>query len=762
MLVIIIIFMYLMGLHSNNTSSLKKVFNYINTTSSINEMAEDNTILLIDNSGSMKNTDPNNLAAVAAAMLIDTLKPNQNMNIITFGDDVKSSYRLKDNPSPQMLKQSLSMLNYKDKNTDMKAGLKEALDQLDEVKGQKRIIVLSDGKEEPKGGMTQTHEDEMLSLIERAYTAKTEIHTIGLSSLADEGMLSKIAYNTGGSYYTCSNTGELFDIFSKIMGEYQGYYTVDKYMSSSEDEKIMQFSSYVDEMVVKIAAVDNRTPKVEVSGNGRVLNPEKYSEKYRIYLIGGGTNTLVNIKTLDNGKNIIIVQMKSKAAINLVDSEGNFQIPNKIPLDIKCRLDLKENIEGLHMDAVVAGKRESLTKNDSAFDFKFQQSTAGQYSIFVTAYDGNNNIITCRNIDINVTDSPPFFYEEDLPKEVIRSKTIPIKLKPIEKLDISEVSGEVTVDYGEDKVNFPLTYKDGFLCADISFKKTGELKLYSCINGVSNNKSFSYYLPKSKINVLETPYIELKSDKNNSIYMINKADELKLWLEGVLLYKDEHISVLDVKGNQIGNFTVKNGQKGEISIRVTPKNETSDLVLYLKGSNEVKLTESINTASKVTSTFKYYLYKFKMALIVSVTLLLIVAAMIIYGWYVYKTKIAKYKTVKDIYYRSNGKIKTLSIELSVKKCPMVFINIIDEGILDSEVEERAVGYFELLWPNCNNIILGYLYLLRGRSIFKVKYDAVITQTVIVEDMVENTPITYRDDILIKFKYRSINYEIQFQ
>ncbi|MDP4089092.1 MAG: hypothetical protein Q8930_07460, partial [Bacillota bacterium] len=207
---------------------------------------------------------------------------------------------------------------------------------------------------------------------------------------------------------------------------------------------------------------------------------------------------------------------------------------------------------------------------------------------------------------------------------------------------------------------------------------------------------------------------------------------------------------------------VKKNQKGNIDVAITPLEKTSDLILKLNGSKELKLTEKIDTKKRVLDGAQYLFNRFKMSIILLTTIAVSVTAIFFLGWLNYRSKVQNYKVVKDLYYRVNGKIRTLSIELSVKNCPTIFINLGEDSIYESVKEERAIGCFELRWPKGTKAVTGLLYIFKGKSIFEVSYDAIIDQTIFLDEMEENTPVSYRDDLLIRFKHRSINYEIQFQ
>ena len=213
----------------------------------IKEETKNNILLLIDNSSSMKKTDPNKLTTVAASMMLDSLDKSCRVNIIAFGGTVLTNGKLLDNLSFASLKRDLESLKFDDGYTDLKEGLEEALKQFQGVEGDKSIIILSDGKEEPKGGNTREHMEALNSLIVKFRAAKVRINTIGLSDMADMDSLGRISFETGGKYFLCNNPSDLIDIFSKIIGNAEDFYTIANYITDTREgkEKNISLSPYM-------------------------------------------------------------------------------------------------------------------------------------------------------------------------------------------------------------------------------------------------------------------------------------------------------------------------------------------------------------------------------------------------------------------------------------------------------------------------------------------------------------------------------------
>lgn len=118
---------------------------------------------------------------------------------------------------------------YADGMTAMYKGFEEALDILsdpEQTYGYKMIIVLSDGMDEPYAAYSNKYEP----LVQRAIDNEIVVYTIGAGSNVDTSILTRVAEETGGGYYTATVTDGITDAFEQIQGD-----TVDLLVDSDED-----------------------------------------------------------------------------------------------------------------------------------------------------------------------------------------------------------------------------------------------------------------------------------------------------------------------------------------------------------------------------------------------------------------------------------------------------------------------------------------------------------------------------------------------
>jgi hypothetical protein len=724
---------------------------------------EHNIILLIDNSGSMKYTDPNKLAVPAASMLVDSVEDNVNINMIAFGERIVAPYELADRPSRESVKAELSGLKFNHNYTDLKEGLKAALSQLEKVQGEKTIIVLSDGKEEPVGGLTRAHMNELNALMDKAYGSKVKVHTIGLSKYSDEQMLGRLAFKTGGDYYYCENPADLFDIYSKVLGNIIKFYTIEKYTTDTRQEREIGFSSYIDEVIIKVASCENKIPMVDVTQNGRRLSTSKQGETYKIYRFNNVEKSDIKIIARDKAKNLIMVEVKSKGEITVNSSEHYFRIPRLVPLDIYPELKIDRDIVGLHMDRLEGNSRDIISKLGDTFRFTFKKESKGQYPVLITAYDGGGNIISVKEIHVNVTDNPPFYYVELPPAIIAAEKTFKLQLKQLDETEVLNPSGEVVIHYGDGSVKFPLKPENGLLSADITLNSPGHIRITTYINGVKDNESFAYNLPYFKAKVTEKPYVELEADLEKQILKKGNVLNLDLNIKDLLLYEREKIFIFDDEGKKLGEFEISPETRGRITVQLTAAEKGKDLSFTLKPQGDIGVTERIRTNISIISDFEYYFRWVRIPLIIILVIVIGAASVMFFGKYQYERFIRRYRINRELDYSiCPGDIeKMLSLELSMRSKER-YINIKNSSIESEEFEEDAIGRFVLRGPRGNRILQGLRYFLKKGELFYIEYCPIMEQEILRNDEAVEGPVIYESEIEVYVKFQKKHIKLTFR
>lgn len=181
--------------------------------------------ILVDISGSMKQTDPNNLRLPAVNLLIEMLPDNSQAGIWTFGRYVNMlvppatvNKQWRDNAKSKA-QQNINSLGL---FTNLTGVLNNASHQVESDSGfSHSIILLTDGHidmREP-GMPASTDELERQKLMQvvlpKYVAAGAKIHTVALSDEVDKELLQQLSAATDGLYLEAHQSNDLLPIFLK-------------------------------------------------------------------------------------------------------------------------------------------------------------------------------------------------------------------------------------------------------------------------------------------------------------------------------------------------------------------------------------------------------------------------------------------------------------------------------------------------------------------------------------------------------------------
>jgi len=182
--------------------------------------------VLIDVSGSMKQNDPANLRIPALKLLVNLLPSGSNAGIGLFAAD---AVELMPNARVDQ-KWKTNALNLADKIhsrglfTNIETALEHAIDNwaTPENATRRSVILLTDGVVDVSKDPAQSAASRkriIQSLIPRMQQLSAQVHTIALSKNADQELLEKIAFDTGGWNEAVHSAEQLQRIFLKMFNK---------------------------------------------------------------------------------------------------------------------------------------------------------------------------------------------------------------------------------------------------------------------------------------------------------------------------------------------------------------------------------------------------------------------------------------------------------------------------------------------------------------------------------------------------------------
>ena len=180
--------------------------------------------VLIDVSGSMKNTDPNNLRIPALQVLAQLLPASSKAGIWQFANQPKVMvpHGLVNSQWHQQASIAAKNISSQGQFTDIGAALKAAsFSQQDQALGrQLHVILLTDGMVDVSkdAATNQRARRALLEPILQDYINRgARVHTVGLSHKADKATLSAMAQRTDGSFNVAVNADQLLEIFLRAL-----------------------------------------------------------------------------------------------------------------------------------------------------------------------------------------------------------------------------------------------------------------------------------------------------------------------------------------------------------------------------------------------------------------------------------------------------------------------------------------------------------------------------------------------------------------
>ena len=177
-------------------------------------------VLLMDSSGSMKQTDPKNYRKDSARLFISLLGIDDNIGIISFGDSAKTLIPLTANSrnNRQAFIKAISRITSKELTTDITGAVKKGVEELKASKRKNRVlIIMSDGKidlGDPAKGKSSL--EELQKLLPDIKKSGIRLYSIAFSDLSDQKLLADMAEKTGGFFRYAAADKDIHLMFASI------------------------------------------------------------------------------------------------------------------------------------------------------------------------------------------------------------------------------------------------------------------------------------------------------------------------------------------------------------------------------------------------------------------------------------------------------------------------------------------------------------------------------------------------------------------
>jgi Ca-activated chloride channel homolog len=202
---------------------------YVNASTEIGSKGID-TVIVIDVSGSMNQTDSDRIAIEAAKLYIDMLEmEGSRVGIVAFSNkivnniSIRSADTLKEKAD---LKLAVDNLNYAG-DTDIGIAIREAVNMLEsasDIGNTQSILFLTDGRIDLPNELNRTDSDSLADAQKGIIAAvgKYPMYTIGLNAngQVDKQLINQMAADTDGRSYIVNSANELPNIFNEIFADF--------------------------------------------------------------------------------------------------------------------------------------------------------------------------------------------------------------------------------------------------------------------------------------------------------------------------------------------------------------------------------------------------------------------------------------------------------------------------------------------------------------------------------------------------------------
>ncbi|MGH6636345.1 MAG: FHA domain-containing protein [Gammaproteobacteria bacterium] len=171
-------------------------------------------VLVLDNSGSMKNNDPRFLTKDAVARFVEDVPDEARLSVVIFDKQVRAT------PLGSRDGINLAQLNYRGPLTNIPAAVQRAIQELKDNgrAGAKSILLLTDGVVDTGDRARDQKVTRWLreQLASDADDSGIRIFTIALAAGSDIQLLQELAKRTGGRYFHAQHATDLPGIFVQI------------------------------------------------------------------------------------------------------------------------------------------------------------------------------------------------------------------------------------------------------------------------------------------------------------------------------------------------------------------------------------------------------------------------------------------------------------------------------------------------------------------------------------------------------------------
>lgn len=298
-----------------------------------NKQQLDNQIdirILVDVSGSMKQTDPLNLRVPALQVLTQLLPAEAQAGVWEFADDANLvvPHGPIDDQWRELALAAAQNIRSDGQYTDIGGALQAAAfgQQATDSKRKLHVILLTDGMVDiAKNEVVNIRaRNDLLQHITQQYVdAGALVHAIGLSYAADEKTLSDIARRTDGLFAVAENANQLLDIFLRALDNS----VLTQQAPVSEDRQSFVVNSDVESITVVVEKKGSQEVALQ-SPDGEVISATDTEASQEIDWQESSTHDVVKVQEPEQGTWAVT---SAEAEVTRVNIQGQLSMDLRLP-----------------------------------------------------------------------------------------------------------------------------------------------------------------------------------------------------------------------------------------------------------------------------------------------------------------------------------------------------------------------------------------------------------------------------------------------
>ena len=326
-----------------------------------NKQQLDNQIdirILVDVSGSMKQTDPLNLRVPALQVLTQLLPEQAQAGVWEFADDANLAvpHGPIDDQWRELALAAAQNIRSDGQYTDIGGALQAAAfgQQANDSKRKLHVILLTDGMVDiAKNEVVNIRaRNDLLQHITQQYVdAGALVHAIGLSYAADEKTLSDIARRTDGLFAVAENANQLLDIFLRALDNS----VLTQQAPVSEDRQSFVVNNDVESITVVVEKKGSQEVALQ-SPDGEVISATDTEASQEIDWQESSTHDVVKVQEPEQGTWAVT---SAEAEVTRVNVQGQLSMDLRLP-STNIYLGQSTSLEVILADAQGALKDPAL------------------------------------------------------------------------------------------------------------------------------------------------------------------------------------------------------------------------------------------------------------------------------------------------------------------------------------------------------------------------------------------------------------------